>query len=172
MPKIHESVVPLICEQITLELNNARFYWECYEYMFRNYANNFASFYKEQAHDEISHFEKSLEHLVKRGRIYDGGNIVPPKRFLEAGKTPIEIFWEPLEAAAGKEHATTEIIKKIIKAADEVHDYATVTFYEDMLLNQVEEEYEFHKLMRMVDGIIKSGNTGVLYSTAFPVVGV
>lgn len=163
---LEKSVAELINRQLDMELENARFYYAAYEYCMVNGAHVFAAFYKEQAQEEMQHYTTSVDHFIKRGHVSLPNNPIKGYSFNVDDTTPEALFLAPLQLAYEREQQTTNAIKEIQSAAEAVNDRTTATWYDSLLMNQIDEEFEFRGLVRMVERILESKNVGVLYSNS------
>ncbi|MBS1573603.1 MAG: ferritin [Bacteroidetes bacterium] len=130
---ISEKIAKAINEQIANEQFAAQYYLSMSAWFYKNDLDGIANYFRVQCKEELMHADKMFDFLNDVG-----GEIVveavgkPPHQFQNA----IEIFEKALE----HEKIVTKSIFNIMKLANEESDFATVSFLQWFVNEQVEEE--------------------------------
>lgn len=138
--KMDKKVYELINDQINKELFSAYCYYEIAQFYREKGLDGFASWFKKQAEEEIEHADKFAEYLADNDEHVVLVGIADPKLKLNDLKTPLEF-------QLGHEKYVTSLIHGILAAAREVKDYATESFLDWYVKEQMEEEKQSKELL-------------------------
>ena len=140
---ISEKIGKAINDQIAKEQYAAQYYLSMSAWFYKNDLDGIANYFRVQCKEELMHADKMFDYLNDVG-----GEIVlesvekPPHDFNNA----IEIFERALE----HEKLVTKSIFNIMKMANEESDYATVSFLQWFVNEQVEEEASASQLVTKI----------------------
>ncbi|WP_312751194.1 MULTISPECIES: ferritin [Epilithonimonas] len=130
---VSEKIINLINEQITKEQYAAQLYLSMSAWFYTKDLEGIANYFRVQSKEELMHADKMFDY------VHDiGGTIIlneipkPPYEFSSAQ----EIF----EKALDHERLVTKSIFNIVKAANDEGDFATTSFLQWFINEQVEEE--------------------------------
>ena len=130
---IKSQMESLLNEQFHREMSAAMRYLAISSYFENKDLDGFAHFYRLQAQEEMSHAMKQFDYL----------HTVDGKITMQAIQQPMTDFAhnvEVLEFTLKQEQLVTEDINQLMKAAVELGDFATQTFLQWFVQEQVEEE--------------------------------
>ncbi len=130
---LSETVYNAMNDQIKHELFSSYQYLAMSAYFEAHHLNGFAHWMRLQANEELEHALKFYEHIHERG-----GRVI-----LQAIDQPRAEFESPLsvfEAALAHEQKVTGLIHRIYGLAADERDYASQTFLQWFVTEQVEEE--------------------------------
>ena len=131
--KFSEKMEKALNEQITHEYASAYLYLAmsacCRDMNF----DGFARWFKLQAQEELTHGDKIFDYMVDRGAKVKLLKIDEPR---SDWSEPLEMFKDSLE----HEKFVTDLINKLMSIAEEDKDYATRSFLQWFVDEQVEEE--------------------------------
>lgn len=132
---ISEKIEKLLNKQIGKEQFAAQYYLSMSAYFEKLDLVGIAGFFREQSKEELAHADKIFDYLCN----VDGTVVLqtvdaPPHEFVD----PEDVFAKALE----HEKEVTQSIFEIYKAADQENDYATKTFLQWFIDEQVDEESE------------------------------
>ncbi len=149
-PQISE----LINQQIAKEQFAAQLYLSMSAWFFAKDLDGIAHYFRVQSKEELSHADKMFDYLNNIG-----GNII----ISEIAKPPhdFESAQDVFEKALAHEKLVTESIFNIVKKATETGDYATVTFLQWFVNEQVEEEANASQLVSKIKMV--KDNPSALY---------
>ena len=151
---ISEKIAKLINEQITHEQYAAQYYLSMSAWFSAQDLDGIANYFRVQSKEEMMHAEKMFDFLNDvGGEIIIGAIDKPPHKFSNA----IEIFEKALE----HEKIVTKSIFNIVKNANEEGDFATVSFMQWFINEQVEEEASASQLVTKIKMV--SDNPSALY---------
>lgn len=151
---INKRMESLLNEQINLEMYSANAYWSMCSWFLDKDLDGFANYFKVQAKEELFHAEKQFNY------IHDVGGKVTIKTIQEPAaefNSVLEVFEITLE----HERAVTKSIGNLIKAALEENDFATHTFLQWFVTEQVEEESTVSQIISKLKMI--GDNSSALY---------
>jgi ferritin len=130
---VSDTIITLINEQITKEQYAAQLYLSMSAWFYSQDLEGIANYFRVQSKEELMHADKMFDY------VHDiGGKIIlnevpkPPHEFNNAQ----EIFEKALE----HERLVTKSIFNIVKAANDEGDFATTSFLQWFINEQVEEE--------------------------------
>lgn len=151
---ISTKIAQLINDQIAKEQFAAQYYLSMSAWFSAQDLDGIANYFRVQSKEEFMHADKMFDFLNDVG-----GQIIisqipkPPHEFNDA----IEIFEKALE----HEKLVTQSIFNIVKNANEENDFATVSFLQWFINEQVEEEASASQLVSKIKMV--SNNPSALY---------
>lgn len=128
-----EKVQDAINHQITKEMFSSNLYLAMSAYYHSINLNGFAHWMRLQAQEEMTHALKFFDYMINRGANVEIGAIAEPKMKWD---NPLVTFEEALE----HEQMITASINKLAEIAYDEKDYATSSFLQWFIDEQVEEE--------------------------------
>lgn len=149
-----EIISNLINQQIAKEQYAAHLYLSMSAWFFSKDLDGIANYFRVQSKEELMHADKMFDYLNNIG-----GEIIldvipkPPHEFENAQ----DIF----EKALAHEKLVTQSIFDILKSANEEGDYATVSFLQWFVNEQVEEEANASQLVTKIKMV--KDNPSALY---------
>jgi len=133
--------------QINREIYSANLYFQMASYFARRELNGFRHFFIVQHDEEIGHAKLQLDYLNNRGGELKLGAIeAPPSSF----ESPVNA----LEIALEHEKAVSQAIYHLVDLAHEEKDFATISFLDWFLREQVEEEALIGNLLERLKLVI------------------
>lgn len=145
---MNEKMVKAINTQLNFELESAHVYLAMQNYFASISLNGFEKWFNVQYKEEVEHAEKFMAYLNDRGeRVEITGFESPQNQFSSV--------LEVLETSLNHEKEVTRRINELMKLAIEINDYASVSFLQWYIDEQVEEEANFSLLIdkvKMMDG--------------------
>ena len=130
---ISEKIAKAINEQIANEQFASQYYLSMSAWFYKNDLDGIANYFRVQCKEELMHADKMFDYLNDvGGEIIIGEIAKPPHQF----ETATEIFEKALE----HEKKVTRSIFNIVKNANEEGDFATTSFMQWFINEQVEEE--------------------------------
>jgi ferritin len=149
---INDKIEKALNKQINEELFSSYLYLSMSAFLSSLNLNGFASWMKVQSHEEYTHADRIYNYIHhQNGKVVLTG-IESPKI---GWASPLEIFNESLK----HEKKITKLIHDLVDLATENKDYATISFLQWYVNEQVEEEASVIKIieaLKMV-GDAKSG---------------
>lgn len=130
---VSEKIITLVNEQITKEQYAAQLYLSMSAWFYAQDLEGIGNYFRVQSKEELMHADKMFDYVNDIG-----GQIIlnevpkPPHEFSNAQ----EIF----ERALDHERLVTKSIFNIVKAANDESDFATTSFLQWFINEQVEEE--------------------------------
>lgn len=130
---VSEKIITLVNEQITKEQYAAQLYLSMSAWFYAQDLEGIGNYFRVQSKEELMHADKMFDYVNDIG-----GQIIlnevpkPPHEFDNAQ----EIF----EKALDHERLVTKSIFNIVKAANDESDFATTSFLQWFINEQVEEE--------------------------------
>ncbi|GAB4291307.1 MAG: ferritin [Myxococcota bacterium] len=146
---LKDKTLSALNKQLNEELASAYLYYSMSAYFESLNLRGFANWMRVQALEELTHAQKFYDHIVGRG-----GRVI-----MDSLKKPDTEWNSPTEAfAAALEHERfiTASIDKLVTAALEERDYATKTFLDWFVTEQVEEEAQADEVLQKVKMVEKS----------------
>ncbi|MDO4225393.1 MAG: ferritin [Bergeyella zoohelcum] len=143
---ISEKVASLINEQIAKEQYAAQLYLSMSAWFKAKDLDGIANYFRVQSKEELTHADKMFDYLADVGGEIEIQAIEKPEHNFENG---LAVF----EQALAHEQLVTKSIFNIMKAANEESDFATMSFLQWFVNEQVEEESSASQLvskMKMV----------------------
>lgn len=151
---ISTNVANLLNEQITKEQFAAQYYLSMSAWFSARDLDGIANYFRIQSKEELMHADKMFDYLNDVGaEIIIGAIEQPPYQFTDA----TEIFIKAL----AHERLVTKSIFNILKNANDEGDFATVSFLQWFVNEQVEEEANASQLVTKIKMV--SENQSALY---------
>lgn len=151
---ISKKIGDLINEQIAKEQYAAHYYLSMSAWFSARDLDGIANYFRIQSKEELMHADKMFDYLNDVGGDIIIGEIPkPPHEFANA----IDVF----EKALAHEKIVTKSIFNILKNANEEGDFATVSFLQWFVNEQVEEEASASQLVSKIKMV--SDNPSALY---------
>jgi len=147
---LSEKMVMKLNYQINRELYSAYLYLSMASYADAEGLNGFANWFKIQAKEEEFHAEKMYNYVNQQGR----------RVVLEAIEQPQTDFTSMVglfEQTLKHEKVVTSLINGLVKLAREENDYATESFLQWYVTEQVEEEANPAEMIQKLKYIGKDG---------------
>lgn len=141
---MNKNIAILLNSQIQHEFESAYMYLDFASFFDAKGLSGFATWYKVQADEEISHAMKFYDYLHQTNNCVNLLPINPPE-------TKLENIRQILKMGLEQERNVTALIDRIYTEAEEVHDYATMNFLEWFIAEQIEEESEASGLLDQID---------------------
>ncbi len=140
---ISEKIAALVNEQIAKEQYAAQYYLSMSAWFSARDLDGIANYFRVQSKEELMHADKMFDYLNDvGGEIIVGEIQKPPHEFANA----TEIFEKALE----HEKIVTKSIFNILKNANDEGDFATVSFLQWFVNEQVEEEANASQLVTKI----------------------
>jgi len=140
---ISEKIAGLMNSQIANEQYAAQYYLSMSAWFSSKDLDGIANYFRVQSKEELMHADKMFDYLVDVGGDIIVGEIPkPPHEFADA----TEIFEKALE----HEKIVTRSIFNILKNANDEGDFATVSFLQWFVNEQVEEEANASQLVTKI----------------------
>lgn len=130
---ISERMQSMLNDQFHKELAAANQYLAISSWFERRDLDGFAHFFRLQAQEELTHAMKQFDYLHQVHGHVEMESIVKPRNEFEGN---VQVF----EFALNHERNVTKSINMVMKAAVEEGDFATQTFLQWFVQEQVEEE--------------------------------
>ena len=147
---ISEAMEKAINKQINAELYSAYYYYSMAAYLDNEGLEGMANFMKAQATEEVKHAQKFYNYVDEQGgRVVLEGIDKPRTDF----DSPRQIFELGLE----HEKHVTSLINNLVTLALKENDYATKTFLDWYVSEQVEEEATMDSIVSKFNIIGESG---------------
>lgn len=140
---ISDKIAQLLNEQISKEQYAAQYYLSMSAWFFAQDLDGIANYFRVQSKEELMHADKMFDYLNDVGAEIVVGEIPkPPHEF----NSHIEVFEKALE----HEKTVTRSIFNIVKNANDEGDFATVSFLQWFINEQVEEEASASQLVTKI----------------------
>ncbi len=140
---ISQKIANLINDQIAKEQYAAQYYLSMSAWFSGRDLDGIANYFRVQSKEELMHADKMFDYLNDvSGEIIVGAIPQPPNAFSSA----VEIFEKALE----HEKIVTQSIFNILKNANDEGDFATVSFLQWFVNEQVEEEANASQLVTKI----------------------
>lgn len=151
---ISEKIEQLLNDQITKEQYAAQYYMSMAAWFYNEDLDGIANYFRVQAKEELMHADKIFDFLNDLGgRIKMGAIEAPAQDF----KNAQDIF----EKALAHEKEVTKSIFNIYKTATDEGNYATASFMQWFINEQVEEEASASQLVAKIKMV--QDNNSALY---------
>lgn len=151
---ISKEIAALINEQIAQEQYAAQYYLSMSAWFYAQDLDGIANYFRVQSREELMHADKMFDFLNDVGAEIRMGAIAQPPHEFESA---IDIF----EKALAHEKLVTKSIFNILKNANLEGDFATVSFLQWFVTEQVEEEANASQLVTKIKMV--SENQSALY---------
>ncbi len=149
-PKMQE----MLNEQYHKEIYSAHMYLSMCSYFLDRDLDGFANYFKVQAQEELMHSEKQFNYMHEvDGKITMKAIAAPPNEF----ESIIDCF----EKTLAHEKEVTKSIYSLVRQALDEGDFATHTFLQWFITEQVEEEASVKTLLKKLEMI--GDNSSALY---------
>ena len=147
---MNKKLVDAINTQLNYEFESAHVYLAMQAYVAQLGLEGFENWLGVQYEEEVFHARKFVNYLNERGEqvIITGFN-TPRSEY----SSLLEVF----EAALEHEKGVTARINNLMKIANEVSDYASISFLQWYVDEQVEEEDNFNKLIDKIKLVKEAG---------------
>jgi ferritin len=151
---ISKKIADLLNDQIINEQFAAQYYLSMSAWFSARDLDGIANYFRIQSKEELMHADKMFDYMNDVGaEIRMGAIEQPPHEFANA----IEVF----EKALAHERLVTRSIFNILKNANDEGDFATVSFLQWFVTEQVEEEANASQLVTKIKMV--SENPSALY---------
>lgn len=151
---ISEKVAGLINEQIAKEQYAAQYYLSMSAWFYARDLDGIANYFRVQSKEELMHADKMFDYLNDvSSQIIIGEVPKPPHEFTDE----TDIFERALE----HEKLVTKSIFNIVKTANDEGDFATTSFLQWFINEQVEEEANASQLLTKINMV--RNNPSALY---------
>lgn len=151
---ISTNIAELLNQQITNEQFAAQYYLSMSAWFYARDLDGIANYFRVQSKEELMHADKMFDYLNDVGAPIIMGTIEkPPHEF----SSSTEIFIKALE----HERLVTKSIFNILKNANDEGDFATVSFLQWFVTEQIEEEASASQLVTKIKMV--SENPSALY---------
>lgn len=151
---ISKKMEKLMNEQINKEIFSANLYLSICSYFKEQELDGFANFFRIQSKEELFHADKQFDYLHEVG-----GSVT--MQAVDKPETNFKSIIQAFEITLKHEESVTKSINNLVKNALEEHDYATHTFLQWFITEQVEEEAQMNNLLRKLKMI--GDNSSALY---------
>ncbi|SJZ32541.1 ferritin [Selenihalanaerobacter shriftii] len=145
---LSKKLVDELNEQLKYEFYSSHYYIALAAYFRKEDLDGIAHFFLEQAKEERFHAMKYFDFIDKIGEEIQ-------IRTFEQPKGKFESIEEAFKAVVDHEEYMTERIYKMIKCAQNEHEYATASFLKWFVDEQVEEEHKAKNLLKKVQRIVE-----------------
>lgn len=151
---ISKKMEKLLNEQIAKELYSANLYLSMCSYFKEQELDGFANFFRVQSKEELFHADKQFDYVHEVGGKVTLAALAKPETDF---KSVIDVFKITLK----HEESVTKSINALVKQALEENDYASHTFLQWFITEQVEEEAQVNNLLRKLQMI--GDNSSAMY---------
>lgn len=151
---ISNKIAELLNEQIAREQYAAQYYLSMSAWFYAKDLDGIANYFRVQSKEELMHADKMFDYLNDVGAEIVVGEIPQPPHGFGSAR---EIFEKALE----HEKVVTKRIFNILKNANDEGDFATVSFLQWFVNEQVEEEASASQLVTKIKMV--SDNPSALY---------
>ena len=148
---ISKEMEKAINDQINKELFSAYYYFSMASYLESENFEGMAGFMKAQAFEEMGHATKFYNYVNEQGGRVILEAIDKPKSEFDSPKQIFELAYE-------HEKLVTSLINKLVELALKENDFATKTFLDWFITEQVEEEASMDSIVRKFDIVGDSGH--------------
>lgn len=153
---LNEKLVNKLNEQVTHEFESSYVYMAMAAYLEHHSYNGFASYMMEQAKEENDHGMRIYHYLNDRGvQVKLGAIAAPPAEYTSV----LDVF----EKALAHEKFITKKIHELAAVATEEKDFATISFLNWFVDEQVEEEATFETHIDYIKRFEEDNNALYLY---------
>lgn len=151
---ISDKMLELLNEQFNMELYSVNMYLSMSSYCLSIDLDGFANFYRVQAQEENFHAMKQFDYIHQvDGKVTLQALDAPPATF----KNLADVF----NATISHERKVSASINRLVHQALQENDYATHTFLQWFITEQVEEENMVNSLVKKIKMI--GDNQSALY---------
>jgi len=139
-----KKIEQLLNAQVEMEGNASQGYLAMACWCADNNLEGSAAFFFKQAEEEREHMLKFVEYIDEVGGKVNIGAVAKPENNFKSIK-------DAVEKAYKQEQAVTKAIHKIVEAATDAKDYATNSFLQWFIDEQVEEENLFRSILDKIE---------------------
>jgi len=147
-----KKFVEAINVQLNFEIESAHVYLAMQNYFAGKSLKGFEHWFQIQFREELEHAQKFMDYLNDRGEKVE-------IRGFETPRNDFESILEILEVSLNHEKEVTRRINNLMSIAIDLKDYASISFLQWYVNEQVEEEANFQEL---IDKVKMAGGPGVL----------
>ena len=151
---VDEAVSDLINKQIKMEAQSSYAYLGMAAWCDMNGWENSADFFYTQSDEERIHMLKLFRYLADAGAVP-----VPPT--VEPASSDYASLREVFEAALEAEIAVTTSINTIVSMCRQKNDFATESFMQWFINEQIEEEFVARRALELID-LLGTDNQGLI----------
>jgi ferritin len=146
-----KKMIDAINTQLNFEIESAHVYLAMQNYFANKSLKGFEHWFQIQFREELMHAQKFMDYMNDRGARVE-------IRGFENPKNEFESILEVLKTSLNHEKEVTRRINELVKLANELKDYASLSFLNWYLDEQVEEEANFSEL---IDKVEMLGGVGI-----------
>jgi len=146
-----KKMIDAINTQLNFEIESAHVYLAMQNYFASKSLKGFEHWFQIQFREELMHAQKFMDYMNERGARVE-------IRGFENPKNEFESILEVLKTSLNHEKEVTRRINELVKLANELKDYASLSFLNWYLDEQVEEEANFSEL---IDKVEMLGGVGI-----------
>ena len=151
---LHQKIQDQLNEQFHKELFSANLYLAMASWFLDNDLDGFAHFFRLQADEELMHAMKQYDYIHEvEGKVTIGQ--------IDGPDTSYGSILEVMEQALAHEREVTASINAIVKASLEQNDFATHSFFQWFVDEQVEEESTMRSIIAKIK--LSGGDRSALY---------
>lgn len=137
---MNRKLIDAFNTQLNFEIESAHIYLAMQTYIATLGLDGFENWFDVQYQEELAHAKKMIKYVNDRGaRVEIRGFENPENEF----KSLLEVF----EISLNHEKEVTRRINELMRIAHDVNDYASISFLQWFIDEQVEEEDNFSKLI-------------------------
>jgi ferritin len=145
-----KKMIDAINTQLNFEIESAHVYLAMQNYFAAMSLKGFEHWFQIQFREELEHAEKFMDYLNDRGARVEIRGFDNPKNDFSS-------IFEVLKTSLNHEKEVTRRINELMALAIELKDYATVSFLNWYVDEQVEEEANFSELIDKVEFLDNKG---------------
>ena len=147
---MNKRIEDAINEQLNFEIESAHVYLAMNGYVATLGLEGFVQWFDVQYQEELAHSKKFMNYINERG-----GRVII--KGFEDPRTEYKSLQEVFEVALEHEYEVTKRINNIMKIAHEENDYATISFLQWFIDEQVEEEDSFSTMIDKIKLVKDAG---------------
>jgi ferritin len=148
---LKEEVEILLNNQVKMEAEASAKYLAMASWCDRNGYRKSASYFLKQSEEERAHMLKIFKYIMEVG-----GTAISPE--VPAVKQEFATFRSVFESALQSEISVTQSINRIVTTSRNVEDYATESFLQWFVNEQIEEEDNARRALELFDVIGEDGS--------------
>ena len=152
----NENIIRLLNEQIAKEQFAAQLYLSMSAWFSARDLDGIANYFRVQSKEELFHADKIFDYLNDIGGEIEMEAIEKPENNFQNAQ---EVF----EKALAHEKLVTQSIFNILKEANKVGDYATISFLQWFVNEQVEEEASASQLVSKIKMVANDSSALYLF---------
>jgi len=141
---MQKKIEQLLNAQVEMESNASQGYLAMACWCAINNLEGAASFFFKQAEEERQHMLKFIQYIDEAGGKVNIGAIAKPTQNFKTIK-------DAVQKAYKQEQAVTKAIHNIVEAATSAKDYATNSFLQWFIDEQLEEEEQFRSILDKIE---------------------